>query len=98
MVQPSHSSRPAGWYRSGATRKPPLPPAAPLTESAWMIVSHLATGIGVYAFIGWIVSLLVGHQAVLVAVGALIGLALSLYLIIKRISAAGQKEEVTRVG
>lgn len=65
-----------------------MPPAGPLADAAWTIVSHLATGIGTYAAIGWLLSLWLGHQAALIAGGALVGLALSLYLIVKRLSAA----------
>ena len=88
MTAPAGGGRPPGWYRSGATRRPAQPPAGPLADAAWTIVSQLITGIAVYAGIGWLLSLWLGHQAALVAGGALAGVALSLYLIVKRLSAS----------
>lgn len=55
-------------------------------DHAWMIVSHLLAGILLYGGIGWLLSLWLGHRAVLVASGVIVGSALSLYLVHVRIS------------
>ena len=47
------------------------------------IASRLISGLIIYTAIGWLVSLWVGHQAVLMAIGALVGLGLSYFLIIR---------------
>jgi F0F1-type ATP synthase assembly protein I len=43
----------------------------------------LIAGLILYTAIGWVVSLWVGHQAVLMAIGALFGLGLSYFLIFR---------------
>ncbi|MEY4137487.1 MAG: hypothetical protein RL205_1615 [Actinomycetota bacterium] len=54
-----------------------------MADSAWTITSRLISGLIIYTAIGWLVSLWVGHQAVLMAIGALVGLGLSYFLIFK---------------
>lgn len=56
-------------------------------NTAWIIVSHLNTGILLYAGIGWLLSLWFGNRTLLVAVGALLGMFLSLYMIHRRLEA-----------
>ena len=56
-------------------------------DTAWIIVSHLTTGILMYAGIGWLLSLWLGHAPLLIAVGALLGMFLSIYLIHRRLEA-----------
>jgi hypothetical protein len=51
----------------------------------------LIAGLILYTAIGWLVSLWVGHQAVLMAIGALFGLGLSYFLIFKQL----RKEDTT---
>lgn len=55
-------------------------------DHAWMIVSHLLAGIVLYGGIGWLLSLWLGHRAVFVAAGVILGSALSLYLVHVRVS------------
>lgn len=57
-------------------------------NTAWIIVSHLITGIGLYAGIGWLLSLWLGMAPLLISVGALIGMFLSLYLVHRRLEAS----------
>ena len=54
-----------------------------MADAAWTITSRLIAGLILYTAIGWLLSLWVGHQAVLMAVGALFGLGLSYFLIFK---------------
>lgn len=54
-----------------------------MADSAWTIVSRLISGLVLYTALGWLLSLWIGHQAVLMAAGALIGLGLSYFLIIR---------------
>lgn len=56
-------------------------------NTAWIIVSHLITGILLYAGIGWLLSLWFGNRPLLVAAGALLGMFLSLYMIHRRLEA-----------
>ena len=55
-------------------------------NTAWTIISNLIAGIILYGGIGWLLSLWLGHRAVFVAGGVLIGTALSLYLVHVRTS------------
>lgn len=52
-----------------------------MSNSAWATSSRLITGLLLYTGLGWLVSLWVGHRALLMAVGAIVGLALSYYLV-----------------
>ena len=54
-----------------------------MADTAWTITSRLIAGLILYTAIGWLLSLWVGHQAVLMAIGALFGLGLSYFLIFK---------------
>lgn len=62
-----------------------------MADTAWTITSRLIAGLILYTAIGWLISLWVGHQAVLMAIGALFGLGLSYFLIFKGL----RKEEIT---
>ena len=62
-----------------------------MADSAWTISSRLIAGLILYTAIGWLISLWVGHQAVLMAIGALFGLGLSYFLIFKGL----RKDEIT---
>ena len=71
----------AGWYRSGARRRTvTMDDARRMSNSAWANSSRLMTGLILYTGLGWLVSRWVGHQALLMAIGAIVGLALSYYL------------------
>jgi F0F1-type ATP synthase assembly protein I len=48
---------------------------------AWTISSRLIAGLVLYTGLGWLLSLWLGHRALLMAIGALVGLGLSYYLI-----------------
>ena len=62
-----------------------------MADSAWSISSRLIAGLILYTAIGWVLSLWVGHQAVLMAIGALFGLGLSYFLIFRGLG----KEDTT---
>jgi len=54
-----------------------------MADSAWTISSRLIAGLILYTAIGWLASLWLGHQAVLMAIGAMFGLGLSYFLIFR---------------
>ena len=56
-------------------------------NTAWIIMSHLLTGILLYAGLGWLLSLFLGNAPLLIGAGALLGMFLSLYLIHRRLEA-----------
>jgi ATP synthase protein I len=74
-----------GWYGPAATKRSGATAGRPLDDAAWSILSTLITGIALYGGIGWVLSLWLGHRALLIAGGALLGLFLSLYLVHKRL-------------
>ena len=75
-VRPSY-----GWYGSGARRRTvTMDDAKRMSNSAWVASSRLMSGLILYTGLGWLVSRWVGHQALLMAIGAIVGLALSYYL------------------
>lgn len=55
-------------------------------DAAWGIISNLIAAILLYGFIGWLLSLWLGHRALFMAGGVLVGVGLGLYLVHFRIS------------
>jgi F0F1-type ATP synthase assembly protein I len=81
VTAPGASRYRSDWYRSGARRRTvTLDDARRMSNSAWVNSSRLITGLLLYTGLGWLVSRWVGHQALLMAIGAMVGLALSYYL------------------
>jgi ATP synthase protein I len=71
--------------------RPQQPSAAQPTQQSggeanpgWAIISYLVAGMAFYGSVGWLISLWIGHSAVLVPVGLLAGLGLALTMIILR--------------
>jgi len=56
-------------------------------NTGWIIMSHLLTGILLYAGLGWLLSRWLGKAPLLIGAGALLGMFLSLYLIHRRLEA-----------
>ena len=72
----------SGWYGSAAGKQSvTLDDSRALADSAWTITSRIAAGLICYTGLGWLLSLWIGHQALLMAAGAIFGLALSYVLI-----------------
>lgn len=67
-----------------------------MANSAWMIFSRMATGLGLYAAVGWLFSLWLGHAAELIAAGALIGLSLAFYMVLKDLSRTTPNDAMQR--
>lgn len=85
MTAPGSGGRAGQWYGRPATKRSGETPGRPLDDAAWSILSSLIAGIALYGGLGWVISLWVGHRALLVAGGALLGLFLALYLVHKRL-------------
>ena len=104
MTAPENINPWSGWYRSGAQRRShsmsdvTLDDARRMSNSAWVNSSRLIAGLLLYTGLGWLVSLWVGHRALLMAVGAIIGLALSYYLMFRSLEHERQEEERRRRG
>jgi len=64
-----------------------------MSNSAWANSSRLIAGLLLYTGLGWLVSRWVGHQALLMALGAMIGLALSYYLMFRTLAAETKSYE-----
>lgn len=92
MTQPIGQYRRPGWYRSAAYHRPSFDRLsnASMDYSAWSISARLIAGIGLYAGLGWLISLWVGYRAPLIAIGALVGLALAYTLIFRGL--AGERD------
>ena len=91
MSAPVPSSRPAGWYRSGAAKRS-IPPDASkgMADPAWTIVSRITAGLLLYTGLGWLISRWVGHASVLMAIGAIVGLCLSTYVVVASLHREGR--------
>ena len=87
----------SGWYRSGARRRTvSMDDARRMSNSAWANSSRLITGLILYTGLGWLVSRWVGHQALLMAIGAIVGLGLSYYLLFKTLEHERREDERRR--
>lgn len=77
----------ADWYRSGARRRTvSMDDARRMSNSAWVASSRLISGLILYTGLGWLVSRWVGHQELLMAAGAIVGLSLSYYLLFRSLA------------
>ena len=68
--------------------------ARSMSNSAWVTSSRLISGLILYTALGWLISRWVGHQALLMAVGAMVGLALSYYLMFKSLAHENREDEL----
>lgn len=64
-----------------------------MSDSAWANSSRLMAGLILYTGLGWLVSRWVGHQAMLMAIGAMVGLALSYYLMFMSLAKEAREDE-----
>lgn len=55
------------------------------TETAWSITAKLIAGMAIYGGLGWVLSVWFGHAPAFIAVGLLVGLGLSMYLVLMRL-------------
>lgn len=86
MSDPDSKRPTSGWYRSRATRTQITPEQnRGMSDAAWIISSRLIAGLLLYAGIGWLLSLWLGHADILIAVGALVGLGLSFFLVFRQL-------------
>ncbi len=98
---PRSGHRDAQWYRRAATKASAAEPDAQLTsrvsdDAAWAVVSHIAAGILVYGGLGWLLGSWLGHRSEFVAGGVLVGVALALFMLFRRLEASGREPETPR--
>ena len=89
LDQPEGSLGDPQWYRSRArsiTGNAPVREFAAMDNAAWIISSRLIGGLILYTGLGFVLSLWLGHRSLFMAVGALVGLGLSYYLIFTGLS------------
>ncbi len=97
MSAPERSARPSGWYRSRArARTVSMDDARRMSNSAWATSSRLMSGLILYTGLGWLLSRWVGHQALLMALGAMVGLGLAFYLLFTNLAREAREDEKRR--
>lgn len=78
---PRSVKRHNGWYGSAAGTRPlTREDSREMADTAWAISSRLMAGLLLYTGLGWLLSLWLGHSALLMGAGALIGIALAFWL------------------
>ena len=87
---PASSHRDANWYRtagksSSEVAAEPIVDDGVVGDIAWSAVSLIASGIILYGGIGWLIGRWVGNQSAFTAGGVLVGVALSTYMIYRRL-------------
>jgi F0F1-type ATP synthase assembly protein I len=101
LDQPEGSLGDPQWYRSRArpmTGNAPVREFAAMDNAAWIISSRLIAGLILYTGFGFVLSLWLGHRSLFMAVGALIGLGLSYYLIFTGLSRENKVIEQSKMG
>ncbi len=94
MSAPSTSRYQAGWYRSGARKRPiSIEQSRGMSDLAWRNSSRLITGLILYTGLGWLLSRWFGHQELFMAAGAMVGLGLSYYLMFRSLAHERQDEQ-----
>lgn len=68
-----------------------------MSDSAWTITSRIIAGLLLYTGLGWVLSLWLGHQQVLMAVGALVGLGLSYTLVFTGLARDARRESSSAI-
>ena len=93
MSAPAPQKPEFGWYRSGAgIRSAPQASPRGMPDSAWTITSRIISGLLLYTGVGWLLSLWLGHQQLLMAVGAIVGLGLSYTLVFTGLAREARRE------
>ncbi len=67
-----------------------------MSDSAWANSSRLIAGLILYTGLGWLLSRWVGHQQLLMAIGAFVGLGLSYYLMFVNLAKETREYEERR--
>lgn len=97
--RPLSPHRDSRWYRSAATKASTdadEPPAgAPSDDVAWAAMSHTIAGILLYGGLGWLLGRWLGHQEYFVAGGVLIGVALALFMLFRRLGAQSAEHDTS---
>jgi F0F1-type ATP synthase assembly protein I len=94
VSQPTSRYRRRNWYGSAPSFDRLTNATHSMDNSAWSISGRLIAGIGLYAGLGWLLSLWVGYRGPLIAIGALVGLALAYTLIFRGLSHDARRAQV----
>jgi ATP synthase protein I len=100
---PKSGHHDAQWYRRVATKASPaqpdaLPQGRASDDVAWAAVSHIAAGILLYGALGWLLGLWLGNQPYFVAGGVLLGVALALFMLFRRLDPMKAEPDTLRTG
>ena len=100
---PRSGHRDAQWYRLAATKASAAEPGTQATsrvsdDAAWSAVSHIAAGIILYGGLGWLLGTWLGHRPLFIAGGLLLGVALALFMLFRKLESLGREPETPREG
>jgi hypothetical protein len=87
---PPSSHRDVNWYRTAGKSSSeiavePVVDDGAVGDVAWSAVSLITSGIILYGGIGWLVGRWVGNQSAFAAAGVIVGVALSTFMIYRRL-------------
>ena len=92
-ARPTRRYHDGQWYRSGSSRpNVSMDDARRMSNSAWTVTSRLIAGVALYAGLGWLASLWLGHRELLIAVGALVGIGLAMFTIVRGLTSEGERD------
>jgi len=90
MTAPSTGRDARDWYGSNTPRRTvTLADSRRLSNAAWSVSSRLIAGMLLYAGLGWLLSVWVGYRSQLIAVGAITGIALATFLVVRGLNDEG---------
>lgn len=55
-------------------------------------MSRLIAGVILYAGVGWVLSIWLGHKDLLIAVGAITGIGLAMFTIVRGLTSEGERD------
>ena len=101
IATPANGHRDAQWYRRVATKasaaQPDALPEGRVSDgAAWSAVSHLAAGILLYGGLGWLLGRWLGNQSLFAAGGVLVGVALAMFMLFRRLEPTKPEPETQR--
>jgi ATP synthase protein I len=90
MISPKDKSPSGDWYGfESSKRTVTLADSRRLSNAAWSVSSRLIAGLLLYSGLGWLLSVWVGYRSQLIAVGAITGITLATFLVVRGLNDEG---------
>jgi F0F1-type ATP synthase assembly protein I len=93
MFSPKDKTPTGDWYGFESSKPTvTLADSRRLSNAAWSVSSRLIAGLLLYSGLGWLLSVWVGYRSQLIAVGAITGITLATFLVVRGLNDEGDHE------